>query len=491
MRILYIDIDSLRPDHLGCYGYHRNTSPNIDALAAQGTRFDNCYISDAPCLPSRTALWSGRCGFHTGVVNHGGTAAQPFVEGPTRGFFDMFRLTSWMSALREAGHLTATVSSFGERHAAWHWYAGYNEIYNPGKWGIDIADDVTPYALSWLERNAHTENWFLHVNYWDPHTPFRTPEAFGNPFANDPLPAWLTDEVWQRLWDGFGPHSPQEPHGFADETLPHEQFYKQFGNPDQIDSPQTMKWWIDSYDTAIRYVDTHIGRLLKMLEEKGVLADTMIIISADHGENQGELNIWGDHQTADAITCRVPLIVREPGVSGEARVDSALHYHYDWAATLIELAGGEVPNNWDGKPFTAAFQAGREEGRPYLVTSQQTWSCQRGVRFDNYMLLRSYHDGYKELEPVMLWDLAADPHEQHDLAPERPDLVQRGLSLLAEWYGDMALTSEHDVDPMMTVLREGGPFHTRGMLPNYLKRLRATGRAHYAQRMERLHPDEI
>jgi arylsulfatase A-like enzyme len=491
MRILYIDIDSLRPDHLGCYGYHRDTSPNIDALAAQGTRFDNCYTSDAPCLPSRTALWSGRCGFHTGVVNHGGTAAQPFIEGSTRGFSDLFRATSWMSALRDAGHLTATISSFGERHAAWHWYAGYNEIYNPGKWGMDIADDVTPFALSWLERNAQSENWFLHVNYWDPHTPFRTPEAFGNPFADDPRPDWLTDEVWQRLWNGFGPHSPQEPHGFADETLWHEQFYKQFpGNPDQIDSPETMKWWIDMYDTAVRYVDTHIGQLLNTLAEKGVLEDTMIIISADHGENQGELNIWGDHQTADSITCRVPLIVREPGGS-QGRVDHALHYHFDWAATLIELAGGEVPDNWDGRPFTAAFREGREGGRPYLVTSQQTWSCQRGVRFDNYMLLRSYHDGYKAIEPIMLWDLKADPHEQNDLSSERPDLVQKGLSLLAEWYGDMALTSQHNVDPMMTVLREGGPFHTRGMLPNYLERLRATGRAHHAERLARLHPDEM
>ena len=90
MRILYIDIDSLRADHLGCYGYHRHTSPNIDALAEQGVRFENVYASDAPCLPSRTALWSGRTGFHTGVVSHGGTAADPFVEGATREFQDIF-----------------------------------------------------------------------------------------------------------------------------------------------------------------------------------------------------------------------------------------------------------------------------------------------------------------------------------------------------------------------------------------------------------------
>ena len=294
MRILYLDMDSTRPDHLGCYGYHRNTSPNIDALAAQGTRFENLYVSDAPCLPSRTALWSGRCGFHTGVVNHGGTASQPFIDGPNRGFQDSFAATSWMSALRAAGYKTATVSSFGERHSAWHWYAGYNEIYNCGKRGMEIADDVTPLALDWLGRNAQADNWFLHVNYWDPHTPYRTPAEFGNPFADDPPPAWLTDEVWQQSWDGFGPHSPQEPFGFADKTVRYEWHYRNFpGNPDQIDSPEIMKRWIDMYDTGIRYVDEHIGRLLKGLETEGVLEDTMIIISADHGENHGELNIWG------------------------------------------------------------------------------------------------------------------------------------------------------------------------------------------------------
>ncbi|CAA9573417.1 MAG: Sulfatase [uncultured Thermomicrobiales bacterium] len=492
MRVLYIDIDSLRPDHLGCYGYGRRTSPNIDALAAGGVRFDHCYITDAPCLPSRTALWSGRCGFHTGVVNHGGTAAQPFVEGPTRGFSDLFGTTGWMAALRQAGLRTATISSFGERHSAWHWYAGYNEIHNPGRRGMEIADEVSSLALDWLQRHARADDWFLHVNYWDPHTPYRTPAAFGNPFADDAPPAWLTDQVWRRAWEGFGPHSPQEPFGFADETLAHEFAYRRFpGNPDQIDSPATMRRWIDSYDTGIRYADEHVGHLLNALADAGVLDETLVMVSADHGENQGELNVWGDHQTADAITCRVPLIVRMPGARGEARVDSALHYHFDWAATLIELAGGEVPANWDGVPFTAAFRTGREAGRPFLVTSQQAWACQRGVRFDQYLLLRSYHDGYKDLEPVMLWDLSADPHEQHDLAPQRPDLVERGLGLLATWYGEMALSGRHDADPMMTVLREGGPLHTRGMLPNYLARLRATGRAHHAERLAGRHPRDV
>ena len=115
MRILYIDVDSLRPDHLGCYGYHRDTSPTIDALASEGVRFNNVYASDAPCLPSRTALWSGRFGFHTGVVNHGGTAAQPFVE-PERWVTDSFHDTGWMARIARAGMIFVPCAG-GRSHA--------------------------------------------------------------------------------------------------------------------------------------------------------------------------------------------------------------------------------------------------------------------------------------------------------------------------------------------------------------------------------------
>jgi len=487
MRILHIDIDTLRPDHLGCYGYHRNTSPNIDALAQQGVLFENCYSTDVPCLPSRSALWSGRCGFHTGVVGHGGTTADPFIEGSLRGFRDVFEATSWMSALRRAGFYTVTVSPFGERHGAWQWYAGYREIYNPGKGGGEIADEITPIALDWIRRNARSDNWFLHVNYWDPHTPYRTPAAFGNPFADDPLPAWLTEEVRLCGWEGFGPHSPQELHGWGNEV-----FYQRFPRvPAQLDSMSAVKQWIDGYDVGTRYADEHTGRLLNTLADAGVLDDTIIMVSSDHGENQGELNVWGDHQTADQITCRVPLIVRWPGLADSPRVDSALHYHYDWAATLIELAGGQVPENWDSLPFTESFRQGQEQGREHLVVSQNAWSCQRGVRFGDYICLRTYHDGHKQLEPMMLFNLADDPHEQHDLALEQPEVVNRAMGMLEEWYHEMATNSLHDTDPMMTVLREGGPFHTRGRLPAYLERLRATGRARHAERLSRRHPNEV
>ncbi|MEX0653216.1 MAG: sulfatase-like hydrolase/transferase, partial [Phycisphaeraceae bacterium] len=133
MRILYLDLDALTPSHLSCYGYHRQTSPTIDRLAAEGLRCTNTYCSDAPCLPSRTAFYSGRLGIQTGVVGHGGTAAQPKIEGPTRGFNDMFQQQGLAGRLQKAGLHTAMISPFGQRHAAWQFYAGFHEIHNTGK----------------------------------------------------------------------------------------------------------------------------------------------------------------------------------------------------------------------------------------------------------------------------------------------------------------------------------------------------------------------
>ncbi len=489
MRILYIDIDSLRPDHLGCYGYHRDTSPHIDRIAAQGVRFDHVHTTDAPCLPSRSALFSGRCGFHTGVIGHGGTAGQPFVEGPARGFRDRFGSDGWMACLRKAGLRTATVSPFGERHAAWHWYAGFNDIINTGRGGQERAEEILPEALGWLDRRGASDHWFLHVNFWDPHTLYDVPREFGDPFAEDPLPVWYTEDIRAAHWEGCGPHSAQEVLGYGSEPDPGERAHRQ---PARIDSMAQARRMFDGYDTGVRYADHHVGLLLEKLESLGVLDDTVVIISSDHGENLGELNIYGDHQTADAITTRVPLIVRWPGVTDAqaGRADRALHYHYDFAATMIELLGGAVPASWDGQAFTAPFQDGRDEGRPYLVVSQGAWSCQRAVRFGDHICIRSYHEGHHGYPDLMLFNLADDPHEQHNLADEQPGLVHEALARLDDWHAEMMRTATHPVDPMMTVLREGGPFHTRGKLPAYLKRLEATGRGHWAEWLRRKHPQE-
>jgi choline-sulfatase len=488
MNILYIDIDSLRPDHLGCYGYDRPTSPNIDAIAARGVRMQSCHAPDAPCLPSRTALMSGRCGWSTGVVNHGGLASQPRPDGPTRGFRDSFRNTSWAAALREAGYYTASISPFGERHSAWHWYAGFNEIINPGgKGGNEVATEVMPAVENWLRRESARGRFFLHFNLWDPHTPYRTPAEYGNPFAEAPLPAWLTEDVRVEHWRGCGPHSAQELNGFDIKPWFNPADYPR--QPLQAASMADVRAMFDGYDTGVRYADDAVGRVLNLLADLNLLDTTAIMLSADYGENLGELNIYGDHQTADEITTRVPLILHWPGVtdSSAGHVLGGLHYAYDAAASTIELAGGTVPDNWDGKSFARDLRAARNPvGRDHLVVSQGAWTCQRGVRWEHFLYVHTRHDGFHAFPDEMVFDLATDPHEQHNLAFSRHDLLLAGRTHHDAWLANHRATGAPD--PFDTVMAEGGPSHCRGQLAAYLDRLRHTDRAALAAVLASRHP---
>jgi arylsulfatase A-like enzyme len=487
MRVLYIDIDALRPDHLGCYGYHRNTSPHIDRLAEEGCRFDQLYCSDAPCMPSRTALFSGRFGARTGAVAHAGTVADPFPEGPGRGFTSKWGRTSWMQQLADAGFHTASISSFGQRHSAFHWYAGFREVLNTGGMGMESAEEVAPAALDWLDRRGADDPWFLHLNFWDAHTPYRVPEAFGNPFAGEPLPDWLTEELRRSHWEGVGMQSARERSGFGGKDYYNAAFPRQ---PAVIDSMDAVRAMFDGYDCGIRWVDTQIGHILDKLESLGVLDETAVIISADHGENLGELNIYGCHQTADPVTMRLPCIIRWPGLTTgpdapAPRTDGRLRYHFDFAATVLDLVGADIPDNWDGRSFASLLRGEGDTGREHLVLSQGQGSCQRAVRFDDWYYMRTYHDGYRDLPDDLLWHAHDDPHLLENRAPMEPGIVAGAKALLADW--ESRVVDPQNGDPLQTVIAEGGPPHVRGQLEAYVAYLRETGRAAAADRIEARH----
>ena len=484
MRILYLDIDTLRADHLGCYGYHRNTSPNIDRVAAEGVRFDACYVSDAPCLPSRAAMFTGQFGIHNGAVGHGGTCADVRIVGRDRNFNTRAQQPGFIDCLRHQGLYPVSISPYAERHSAWWFYAGWREMVNTGKCGGESAEEVMPYALDWIRRNAERDDWVLHVNIWDPHTPYRAPEDFGDPFRDDPVDPWYTEELRRRQWNGFGPGSPQEPAG---NFTPAPDAYARFPRmPAQIASLADYKKWIDGYDCGVAYADMWCGRVLDALADKGVLDDTLVLVTSDHGETLGELGVTGDHQTADHVTSRVPMIVRHPHLPGR-RVDPALLNQVDLAATLVELAGGQVPSHWDGRSFADAFRAGQSRGRDFVVFCQNAWSCQRSVRWGDHVLIRSYHTGLKNYPARMLFHVGDDPHETCDLAESHPELADRGSALIDQWTADMMTSSQHAIDPMWQVMREGGPYHTRNRVDAYCQRLRNTGRAQHADFLQ-AHP---
>ena len=489
MRILYLDLDTLRPDHLGCYGYPRNTSPNIDRLAQQGIRFDGYYTSDAPCLPSRAALMTGQFGIHNGVINHGGSCADRPADGVHRGFRDsMANGGSLTNVIRNAGLHTCYIGGFGERHSAYWFYAGFHEVHDTAMGGMESAEHVTPAVLEWIENNASRDNWYLHVNYWDPHGPYRAPAEFGNPFANDPLPVWLTEDVRKAHWDMAGPHTAQDLSMYDSATNPS---YPR--HPGDLPDMGAVRRMIDGYDCGIRYLDDHIGRLVAALAAKGVMEDLVVVISSDHGENMGELGVYVEHGTADQITCRIPMIVRWPGTVKAGGVDTGLHYNLDLIPTLAELMKQPVKPYWDGCSFAATLVKGEDTGRDQLVLSQCCHVCQRSVRWADWLYIRTYHDGFHLFPREQVYRVADDPHEQYNVAESRPDLCREGAWRLLNWHDEMMATLPRGrvADPMRVVLDEGGPFHARGQLREYVKRLNATGRGDAVEELMRRHPREF
>jgi arylsulfatase A-like enzyme len=490
MRILYVDIDTLRPDHLGCYGYHRDTSPTIDALAADGTRFTGVYASDVPCLPSRTALITGRFGIHTGVNNHGGRAADlatfAFEGAANREMMSQLSFNTWAARFYWAGYRTASFSSFPLRHSASWWTMGFQEMINAAHgFGIERADEMVPSVLGWLDRHGREDDWFCHVHLWDPHTPYNTPAAYGNPFADDPIPSWYTEEERARMWELPGPHSAQEPWGFT----PDEWGPPPPRQPWDLADMAAVKQMFDGYDVGVRYADDHVGHLVDRLAELGVLDETLIMVASDHGEALGELGVHADHQGADEATAHIPMVLRGPGIP--TMVEGGLHYHVDVAATLVDLVGLPASPYWDGLSFWPNLRDGRASGREHLVVTQGAWSCQRGVRFGDHLYLRTYHDGFHDWPDTMLFNVVEDPHELVDLRGTQPSTLAEGRRRLDDWYDDQIKDAPGLVDPIQVILAEGGPYHLRGHLGAYLDRLRATGRAVWAERLAQSHPASI
>ena len=467
MRVLYLDIDSMRPDHFGCHGYGRNTTPNMDRIAREGSRFRHAYCASSPCVPARASFMSGRYGVHHGALTHWGPGSGFRVPSDGLDYWPDMPLLP--RHLRQHGYHTVTFSSFADRHQAFWFYGGWTESHTHSlKKGAETADEVTAAVLPWLEANGATDDWFLHVQYWDPHRNYTVDPVWIDRIASDPIPDWPDEEAIAAHQANYGPFA-------ASELFPQYEGGKSPvpTMPDQIANRADFKHLVDGYDGAIRFMDDQIGRLFQTLADLGVLDDTAIVISADHGEAMGEQGIYGDHVCAGEAVHNIPMIVRWPGAARD-RLHDGLLYNIDFHPTLCELLGIPIPSGWDGTSFAAAVRGEEWAGRPYLVWDHALYSCQRAVRTPDWLYIRTYHPGLFPFEDKMLYDMRADPHQTVNLAGEQREVGSEMDGLMQEWLQATVGHPGSEPDPMPEVIRTGPWKYVK--LDEWIERLRSQGR---------------
>jgi len=474
MRVLLVDIDSLRIDHLGCYGYSRDTSPTIDRLAEDGVHFEECYTSDSPCLPSRTALATGRHGAKSGVVTHykhgqwynePGSGSSQDPERPLA-----FR---WLS---EHGVHTTSISSFSKRHLAYHFGASFRESIQPAaSTGGELAEDVTGKATDWLERHATEDDWLLHVNYWDVHLLYHDVDEYLDPVRESGPPApWpdqdtlddqqrMTGSRTADLW-----HTPAQ---YRDETGEGDDSV--WSMPAGFGSRADVEHVFDGYDASIRKVDAHIARLLESLESADVREETIVVVTADHGEAFGEHGLYGTHGMAHPACQQVPLVVSGDEVSGTGSGDGVTGtvYQFDLLATLCELMDVSVPAGWDAVSFTDALEGQSFAGRDHAVCGHGIRTFSRAVYQDEWVYIRLLHPGvftypgfYNDPDLPgcgleLLHDRSSDPHMTENLIHDEPEKAAELRGVHDAWLAEMVESPDTaGEDPLSRMATTAGPY---------------------------------
>jgi len=393
MKAIIVVLDTQRRDHLGCYGYERRTSPNVDRLAEDAAVFERCYATDVPTYPSFTALLSGQIGTRTGRVSFSPTEL-------------ITHQVAWMPTMLAAkGLTTASVSTL--YHMNPYFAAGFQYHHNP-KAGARHrtqtleAEEINAFALPWLEAH-HREDFLLFVHYWDPHV----------------------ESVWGRKAPVYRYEAPKD--------------YKELFTKGISREPTDREYIISQYDANIAYADAQIGRLLDTVEELGIGGETMIVFITDHGENLGESrpqgkDLWDHYDVYESII-RIPLVIRHPEIGRGRRID-CLVQSVDVTRTVMSFLGVESPPQLDGFDL-APIMDGKEKKLYSEVYSETGFAtCKRALITENgWKLIKSIDNGtmFPDAPHTELYDLNQDPGEVANLDQKERARVQELECRMYRW----------------------------------------------------------
>ena len=388
--LLLIAIDSLRRDHMSLYGYHRLTTPHLARFAEQGTMFRRPFSPSVPTTPAYASMLTGRDCFGTGVVGlrHKGDVAAPMLP----------------EILERAGYSTCCVGFPGNPASR-----GFRTYLEYEGWGdapggaMPKAHALNEVAVPYLRTAAAGgDPFFLFLRHMDPHSPYLPPAPFDRLFyEGDELdPA---NRSLDRLY-AFAP--------FAD--------YFRSWFPGKV----TDARFVDSlYDGAVAYMDAAIGRLFTVLDELGLTENTVVVVTADHGETLNEHECWYDHHGLYDSNLVVPLIIRAPGkLPAGARVDPWVQTR-DMTPTMLDLLGVDAGLEFDGRSLLPPARGEPFVPETELYLTEATWMRKHGWRTPEWKLIRALEPDFHRKPEVELYNLVRDPDETENLADREPAVV--------------------------------------------------------------------
>ncbi len=417
MNLLLIGVDSLRADHMSCYGYGRLTTPHVDDIASKGVLFEKAFSPYIPTTPGYSTMLSG-----TDVMTHQIVSLSPKtpIEPSIRLLPEILRAKGYRSAC--IGFDTPVFRGFDayETYNAWMPWEDA-----PGH----KAEALNEKALPILESMAD-EPFFLFLRHMDPHTPYLPPPPFDTMFYHK-NPCSPAIDTMKPVFD-FEP--------FAD-------FFRSWMVPGITD----IDWVVAQYDSALAYMDACIKQLFTKLEELEILDRTLIVITSDHGETLTEHDIYFDHHGLYEPTIHVPLIYHLPGKVPKGRRIKGTVLQQDLAPTVLDLMGyGGIPSEvgMDGKSAVPLIDGRRESNYSEFYLTECTWMRKRGWRTSRYKLIEALEPDLHGKPPVELYDLLEDPHEKYNIADEEPEVIE-DLRMRMEMWIKKRLSETGKPDPIM------------------------------------------
>ncbi|GAA0457881.1 sulfatase-like hydrolase/transferase (plasmid) [Halococcus dombrowskii] len=446
MPVIYIDIDSLRSDHVGAYGYNQPTTPNIDEFATDAVRFNRSYVANSPCLPSRAALITGRYGIHNGIETHGplsqsfnSPASQIDWAGTWGDHIDERPWWTLPELFYKQRTSTCAVSSFPRHPAPWFHHA-WHEVQQPQEpegpnesFQTVRAETVIDLALDFIQQHAD-EEFFLYVQLWDPHGPYKRSEEQVDAFRSESLPPYPTAEQinQHQQWDAWRSASHMD-----------------------IDDRTDLAEMLAHYDAEIHYADRHIGRLLDFLHNQALYDESFVTITADHGEEFGEHGLYREHWSTHDGTQRVPLIIKPPADQPiESGTRDQLVTNVDMPPTLADYAGFNTPTRWQGQSLRPVIENAKAEWRDHIVVDHGLYTAQRAIRTEQWKFIRTYHPGMwsATVPEHQLYDMHEDPQEQDNVVEDFSDVATNLEERMAVWAEEYGTDNE---DPIRVVADQG------------------------------------